>query len=62
MSWASDKGKAVLFKTKEQAAKVGRNFAKKPGYKRYSIGVAPSDMTSAKILADCKQQMFLSGK
>ncbi len=61
-NWTGDKGKAILFKTKEQAAKVGRHYAKKAGYKRYSIGVAPSNLATQTILADCKQQMFLGGK
>jgi len=52
-NWTGSKAKAILLKTKEHATRIANKMAKKPGMRKYDIGVAPDNMTSAQIVSQC---------
>lgn len=44
---------AVIFKSKDQAAKIARKISQKRGMSSYQIGVSNRGMTSAQIASQC---------
>lgn len=53
--WVASKGDAILWKTKNAAAKSARYMAGKRGMSKYQVGVASDGMTSAQIAAGCRK-------
>lgn len=54
-SWTTDKGKAILFKTKKQAASIAKGISEKPGYRPWQLGVVNDPTTSAQIRTHCSK-------
>lgn len=52
-SWVSDRGKALIMKSKDQAKRYAEGLANMRGQDKYQLGAVSEDTTTAQIRAAC---------